>query len=115
MGKPPNAPRQPRPPWRFRPRSTAQTQHNKAPTRSPIPVLPQLRPILQPLPDLALEAALGRVVELPAPHGLWEVVLAGKRFGGVVIVVVARAVAFRFHQFGRRVEDVLGRQQRAAL
>ena len=28
------------------------------------PLLAQLRPILQPLPDLALEAALGRVVEL---------------------------------------------------
>jgi hypothetical protein len=38
---------------------------------SRIPFLPQLRPVIQPLPDLALEAALGRIVEL----------LAAERFG----------------------------------
>ena len=32
-----------------------------------------------------------------------------------MIVVVARAVTLRLHQLGRRIEDVLGRRQRAAL
>src|SRR5215510_2453799 len=98
MGRAPSALRRVRPLLPSRPRGTRQTQHAPASTRSRIPVLPQLRPVLQPLPDLALEATLGRVVELLAPHGLGEVVLPGKRFGHVVIVIVAGAVAFRFYQ-----------------
>ena len=82
---------------------------------SPAPLLPQLRPVVQPFPDLALEAAVGRIVEgLPAEL-LREVVLAGKGLGRIVIVVVTRAVALGLHQLGRRIEDVLGRQQRARL
>ena len=34
---------------------------------------------------------------------------------GVVVVGIAAAVALRLHQLGRRVEDVLGRHQRAGL
>src|SRR5262245_36844342 len=81
---------------------------------SPAPVvglsLPsQLRPIFQPLFDLALEAALGWVVELLPPQLFGEIVLPGKRLGRVVVVVVAFAIALRLHQLGRRVEDVLWR------
>src|SRR5262249_31824175 len=87
---------------------------------SPAPVvglsLPsQLRPIFQPLPDLAFEAALGWVVELLPSQLFGEIVLPGKRLGRFVIVVVAFAIALRLHQLGRRVEDVLRRQQRACL
>ena len=77
--------------------------------------LPQLRPILQALADFALEAALGRIVELLPAEFFREIVLAGERLLGVVVVFVARAVAFGLHQLGRRIEDVLGRQQRAGL
>src|SRR5262249_22200387 len=80
-----------------------------------LPLLPQLCPVFQPLPDLALEAALGRIVEGVAAERLREVVLAGEGVGGVVVVLVASAVALRLHQLGRCVEDVLGRQQRARL
>src|SRR5215472_18453585 len=80
---------------------------------SPLP--PQPLPILQALPDLALEAAFWRIVELAAAKRLGEVVLARKRVRCVVVVVVARAVAFAFHQLGRRVEDVLRRQQRTGF
>ena len=40
------------------------------------PLLPQLFPPLQPLPDLALEAALRRVVEVLAAERVGPVVLA---------------------------------------
>src|SRR3979490_1206731 len=76
------------------------------------PLLPQLRPIIQPLPDLALEAALGRIVKFLPAERLREIVLARKRIGRVVVVVVTRAVAFLLHQPGRRIEDMLGREQR---
>ena len=69
----------------------------------------------QPLADLALEAAIGRIVEVLAAHLLRKIVLAGKGIGLVVIVLVALAVALFLHQLGRRVEDVLRRQQRAVL
>src|SRR5262249_17403743 len=61
----------------------------------------QLRPIVQPLADLALEAALGRVVERLAAERVGEIVLARERVGHVVIVVVAGAVALPLHQPGR--------------
>src|SRR5262245_14453338 len=77
--------------------------------------LPQFRPILQALSNLALEAALGRIVEPLAAERLREVVLSGEGVARIVVVVVACAVALRLHQPGGRVEDVLGRQQRAAL
>ena len=44
-----------------------------------------------------------------------EIVLAGKRIRRVVVVFVAAAIAFGLHQLGRRIEDVLWRQQRTAL
>src|SRR5262249_13317176 len=73
----------------------------------------QLRPVLQAFPDLALEAALRRVIESLPSEGVGEIVLAGKRSRRVVVVCVALAVAFALHELRRRVEDVLGRQQRA--
>src|SRR5262245_66434332 len=85
------------------------------PMSSRIPLLPQLRPVVQPLLDLALEAALGRVVELLAAERFREVILAGEGVRRVMVVVVACAVALRFHQAGWGIEDVLGRQERAAL
>src|SRR5437868_6701154 len=57
-----------------------------------IPLRALLRPKFQPLPDLTLEAPLGRIVELPAAELLREVVLPGKRVERVVVVFVARAV-----------------------
>ena len=59
----------------------------------PGPLAPQPRPVVQPLADLALEAAVGRVVEgLPAER-LGKVVLAGEGLRLVVVVAVAVAVA----------------------
>ena len=63
------------------------------PLRSPRS-LAQLRPVVEPLPDLALEAALRRIVELLPAERFREIVLAGKRLRRVVVVFVARAVAF---------------------
>src|SRR5207245_8687333 len=80
-----------------------------------LPAPSQLRPIFQTLPDLAFEAAFGRVVEALAAERLGEIVLPGKCVGRFVIVFVARAVTLALHQLRRRVEDVLGRQQRARL
>src|SRR5579883_2222327 len=77
------------------------------------PLPPELGPVIQPLPDLALEAALGRIVEGLAAQALGEIVLAGKRIRRIVVVFIAGAVAFVLHQARGRVEDVLGRQQRA--
>ena len=82
-----------RQPWRgHRPRATRPAVDPL--TRLPAPLLPELRPVLEPLPDLALEAALRRVVEALPAERLGEVVLAGEGVGLVVVVAVARAVAF---------------------
>src|ERR1700733_11932668 len=77
------------------------------------PFAPQFCPVFETLADFALKAALGRIVELPAAERLGEIVLAGERLLAVVVVFVAGAIAFGLHQLGRRIEDVLGRQQRA--
>jgi hypothetical protein len=55
----------------------------------PAPLPPQLGPIFKALPDLALEAAFGRIVELPAAELLRKIILAGKGIRRVVIVFVA--------------------------
>src|SRR5580704_17370304 len=75
------------------------------------PLAPQLCPVFQALADFAFKAALGRMVELPAAERLGEIVLAGEGLLAIVVVFVAGAIAFGFHQLGRRVEDVLGRQE----
>src|SRR5690242_14281693 len=76
------------------------------------PPLPaQLRPVVQPLPDLALEAALGRVVEGFAAELVGKIVLTREGIRRVVVVVVARAIPLLLHQPGRRIQDMLGRQQ----
>src|SRR5581483_6680536 len=72
------------------------------------PLFPQLGPIVQALPDFALEAALGRIVEGLPRQRVGKVILTAEGFFGVVVVGVAAAVAFLLHQLGRRVEDVLG-------
>src|SRR5215475_6626502 len=75
----------------------------------------QLGPIVEALSDLALKAALRRIVKLLPSERFGEIVLARKRFRRVVVVLVAGAVAFLLHQLGRRIEDVLRRQERARL
>src|SRR5262249_8326607 len=65
--------------------------------------------------DFALKPTLGRVVERLPTKLLGKVVLAGEGVGSVVVVIVTFAVAFGLHQPGWRVEDVLGRKQRARL
>src|ERR1700730_3689703 len=81
----------------------------------PAPLFAQLGPVFEPLLYLALETALRRIVELAAAERFGEIILAGKRLRRVVIVFVTGAIAFASHQPGRRIEDVLGRQQRAGL
>src|SRR5712664_1039490 len=49
----------------------------------------QLRPVIQPLANLALEAAIGRIVEGLAAKRFREIVLSGERVLGVVVVFVA--------------------------
>src|SRR5689334_1139051 len=69
----------------------------------------QPRPVFEPLSDLALEAALRRIVELSAAERFREIILAGKPLGRIVIVCIAGAIAFVSHEASRRIEDVLGR------
>ena len=79
-------------------RADAAAEEDEEPVHASAPLLPELRPVLEPLPDLALEAALRRVVEgLPAER-LGEVVLAGEGVGLVVVVAVAGAVALLLHE-----------------
>src|SRR5689334_6397432 len=79
------------------------------------PLFAQLGPIFEAFFDLALEAALWGIVEVPATERFGEIILTGERIRRVMIVGVTGAVAFLLHQPRRRVEDVLGRQQRAGL
>src|ERR1700694_1289638 len=53
------------------------------------PLAPQFCPVFQALPDLALEAALRWIVELPAAELLREVVLPRECLFGIVVVFVA--------------------------
>src|ERR1700694_6109196 len=76
---------------------------------------PQIRPVIEALANLALVSAIGRIVKSLAAKGFREIVLSGEGFRRVVIVFVAAAIAFRLHQSGRRVQDMLRRQQRTAL
>src|SRR3990170_4839912 len=80
--------------------------------RSALP-FPELLPVLQPLQDLAFEAALDRLIELLPRHAVGKVVLAREAVGRVVVVLVALAVADLLHEPGRRVQDVHRRRQRA--
>src|SRR5262249_58440255 len=73
----------------------------------------QPRPVFEPLFDLALEPAFRRVVELTPAECFREVILPGEGIRRVVIVFVARTVAFTAHEARWRIEDVLQRQQRA--
>src|SRR4051812_10885259 len=76
---------------------------------------PQLRPVIKPLADLALKAAIGRVVKSLAAERFREVVLAGEGVRRIVVVFVAAAIAFLLHQLGRRIQNMFRRQQRTAL
>src|SRR5437660_12212221 len=55
--------------------------------------LPQLVPIIEPLLDLAFEAALARPVEIATRDAVRKIVLAGKTFFGRVIVDIAMPIA----------------------
>src|SRR5262249_57366636 len=68
------------------------------------PLSPQPLPIFQPFPDFAFKAAFGRIVEAPSAEPLGDLVLAGESVGRVVIVVLARSAAVRFHQACARAE-----------
>ncbi len=59
------------------------------PASRPALFLAQLRPVVQPLADFALEAALRRIVECLPAERVGEIVLAGKGFRLVVVVGVA--------------------------
>src|SRR6516165_3034793 len=84
-------------------------------TLFPAAFFSQLRPIVEPFPDLALKAALGRIIEGLTAQRLREIVPAGKGVRRVMIVFIARAIALLLHQPGRRIQDVFWRQQRARL
>src|SRR6187431_1239400 len=68
------------------------------------PLAAQLRPVIQPLPDLALEAAFGRIVEILPWQRVGKIILAGKGVLGVVIIGIAAAIAFFLHQPRRRIQ-----------
>ena len=67
----------------------------RAVRRSMLALPAQIGPMLEPAGELALEALVAWAVELGAVHAVGEVVLAGEAVLGVVIVVVAGAVAER--------------------
>ena len=69
----------------------------------------------QPLAQLALEAAVARLVERRARHAVREIVRGRERVFLVMVVGVAGAVAELLHQLGRRVEDMRGRHQAAGV
>src|SRR5882724_4438658 len=52
-------------------------------------LFPQLRPIIQPLADLALEATIGRIVKGLASQRVRKIVLARESFRRIMIVFVA--------------------------
>src|SRR3984957_21134861 len=79
------------------------------------PLLSEPSPVLEPFPDLALEAALDRLVERVAAALLGPIVLAAERFGRVVIVLISCAIALALHEPRRRVEDALRRRGRTLL
>src|SRR5690242_19533157 len=78
-------------------------------------LLPELLPIIQAFQDLALETALGRTVEFLTSHAVGKIVLAREALVGVVVVLVALAVADVLHKPRRRIEDVHRRRQRPML
>src|ERR1700720_4578368 len=80
-----------------------------------IPLPAKLGPIIQPFSNFALEAAVGRIIKSLSAQRFRKIVLSGERVCRVVVVFVAAAIAFRLHQLGRRVQDMLRRQQRTAL
>ncbi len=84
------------------------------PARLPLPVA-QLRPIVQPLADLALVAVTFGIVEFRPRHAVGEVVLPGKAVRVVGIVDIAFAIADVLHQPGRRVADDERRIEMAGL
>jgi len=71
----------------------------------------QLGPIVQPLADLALEAALRRIVECVPAQPLGKIILARERIGRVMVVRVRSTITLFLHHLGRGVENVLGRHQ----
>ena len=60
--------------------------------------------------------AIGRrLIEVLTLHAVRKIVLAGEGLGLVMVVGIAAAIAFVFHQLGGRVENMFRRQQRAAF
>lgn len=75
----------------------------------------QLRPVIEAFADVPLKPALGRIVECLPRHVIGKIILAGKPFLGIGIVLVSRAIAFVLHQFCRRVQDMPGRHEGACF
>src|SRR5260370_605507 len=73
----------------------------------------QALPIVQTLANLALEAAVDRLVEGLARQAVGEIVLTGEAVLGIRVVAIAGTVALLLHELGRRVQDMLRRHQRA--
>src|SRR5690606_1490577 len=91
-------------------RNTAQNRPNRHCPCLAFPLArPELSEITQPLPDFTLETPLAGLVGILPPDRLGEILLPGNALGRVVVVDVALAVACRFHQLGRCVEDGHGR------
>src|ERR1700759_2919758 len=107
----------PPPPIQANPRSRSWRRPPKPETAASLSslVLAKLGPVIQALPDFTLESTLRRIVERLAAEFFREIVLAGKCLLLVVVVGITAAVTFGLHQVGRRVENVLRRQQRAAV
>src|SRR5262249_3819621 len=78
-------------------------------------LLAPLIPIVQPLANLGLEAAVGGLVKSLRAHAFGPVILPGEGVIGVMVIGVALAVADVLHEACRRVEDVHRRDQRTGL
>src|SRR3546814_7747958 len=62
------------------------------------------------LGDALFKAAIDGAVEVRGRHAVGPVIVARKTVGRIMVVAVARAITQIFHQLGRGVEDVRGRQ-----
>src|SRR5690606_8459301 len=80
-----------------------------------LPLTAQLCPIIEPLAYLPFKPAVRWIVISLPSHLFREIVLPGKGVRLVVVIAVARAVAFFLHQLGRGVEYVLRRKEGAVL
>src|SRR5439155_27031298 len=84
-------------------------------TSALLPFFAQTLPMSDPLGDLGLESPCAWLVEGLGAHFLRPVIVPGKGILLLVIVAIAFAIADVLHEARGRVEDRLGRHQRAGL